>query len=63
MQEYKSLYFPDRTYEKIINACKGRVADEPLDGFKSFIDTEKSDLKKEDAIRAIRRARKLADKS
>jgi hypothetical protein len=34
-----------------------------LERFKSFIDTERSDLKKEDAIRAIRRARELADET
>jgi TfuA protein len=63
LQEAMSLYFPDRTYDRIINACKGRVAEELLDRFKSFIDTKRSDLKKEDAIRALRRARELADEA
>ncbi len=63
LQEAMSLYFPDRTYDRIINACKGRVAEELLERFKSFIDTERSDLKKEDAIRAIRRAGELADEA
>jgi TfuA protein len=57
LQEAMSLYFPDRTYDRIINACKGRVSEELLDRFKSFIDTQRCDLKKEDAIRAIRQAR------
>ncbi len=61
LQEAMSLYFPDRTYVKIIDACKGRVAEELLERFKMFIDIERSDLKKEDAIRAIRRARELVD--
>jgi hypothetical protein len=63
LQEAMSLYFPDRTYARIINSCKGRVAEELLERFKSFIDTEKSDLKGKDAIRAIERARELADES
>jgi TfuA protein len=58
-----SLYFPDRTYDRIINACKGRVAEELLERFKTFIDTQRCDLKKEDAIRAIRRAGELADEA
>ena len=63
LQTAMSLYFPDRTYDRIINACKGRVADELLERFKKFIDTERSDLKKEDAIRAIRRGKELSDES
>jgi hypothetical protein len=58
-----SLYFPDRTYDKVIDACKNLVNEETLKRFKSFIDIERSDIKKEDAIRAIRRARELADES
>ena len=60
LQEAISLYFPDRTYDRIINACKDRVGEELLERFKTFIDSERSDLKKEDAIRAIRRAGDLA---
>jgi len=63
LQEAMSLYFPERTYDKIINACKGRVAEDLLDSFKTFIDTERSDLKKEDAIRAIRRAGEMANEA
>lgn len=63
LQEAMSLYFPERTYDKIISACKGRVTEEILGRFKSFIDTERSDLKKEDATKAIRRAREMADES
>jgi hypothetical protein len=58
-----SLYFPDRTYDKVIDACKNLVNEETLKRFKSFIDIERSDIKKEDATRAIRRARELADDS
>jgi hypothetical protein len=63
LQESVSLYFPERTYDRIINACKSRVDEKMLERFKSFIDTERSDLKKEDAIRAIRRAREMVDKA
>ncbi len=60
LQEAMSLYFPERTYDRIISACKGRVAEELLERFKSFIDTERSGLRKEDAIRAIGRDGELA---
>jgi hypothetical protein len=40
LHEAMSLYFPERTYDKIINACKNRVAEELLVRFRSFIDTE-----------------------
>ena len=63
LKEAMSLYFPQRTYDRIIKACKGRIAEEQLERFKSFVDTERSDLKKEDAVRAIRRARELVDES
>ena len=63
LQEAMSLYFPERTYDRIITACKGRVAEEHLERFKTFIDTQRCDLKKEDTIRAIRRAGELADES
>jgi len=63
LQEAMSLYFPERTYDKIINACKGRVAEELLERFMSFIDTRRCDLKKEDAIKAIRRASELVDEA
>lgn len=57
LKEAVALYFPERTYEKIIKACEGRVAEEQLERFRSFIDTGRSDLKKEDALKAIKRAR------
>lgn len=63
LQEAMLLYFPDRNYNRIINACKGRVAEEILGRFKSFIDTERNDLKREDAVRAIKRAGELADEA
>lgn len=63
LQEAVLLYFPDRTYDRIISACKGRVAEGMLNRFKTFIDTERRDLKKEDAVKAIGRAGKLADEA
>jgi hypothetical protein len=61
LQTAMSLYFPDRTYKKVIDASKSLVNKDTLKRFKSFIDNERSDIKKEDATRAIRRARELAD--
>lgn len=60
LQEAVALYFPERTYEKIIDACKVRVDEEMLGRFRTFIDAKRRDLKKEDAIRAIGRAGELA---
>lgn len=63
LQEAMSLYFPDRTYAKIIKACKGVVGEGMLERFKTFIETERNDLKKEDALKAIRRVGELADET
>ncbi len=57
----KSLYFPERTYEKIIRACDGRVPGEALERFRMFLNNERRDLKMEDAIAAIERAREIAN--
>jgi hypothetical protein len=61
LQTAVSIYFPERTYDKVINACKNLVNIETLKRFKSFIDIDRSDIKKEDATKAIMRARELAD--
>jgi hypothetical protein len=57
----RSLYFPERTYEKIMAMCKDRVPEEQLERFRIFINNEKRDLKREDAVAALRRAGKIAD--
>jgi len=55
----KSLYFPDRTYQRILDAAGGVIDDEALKRFRRFIEEEKRDLKMEDAIEALKRVRDI----
>jgi hypothetical protein len=58
-----SLYFPHRTYERMIKACEGLISEEILERLQRFIREGRRDLKMEDAKTALQRARKLADES
>jgi hypothetical protein len=58
-----SLYFPQRTYERMIKACEGLISEEILERLQEFIREGRRDLKMEDAKTALQRARKLADES
>jgi len=53
----QSLYFPARNYNKIIQASLGIVPQRQLESFKSFLMECKRDLKMEDAIELLRRAK------
>ncbi|MHC1575489.1 MAG: TfuA-related McrA-glycine thioamidation protein [Candidatus Methanogasteraceae archaeon] len=55
----KSLYFPDRTYQRILDAAGGVVDVEALECFRRFIEAEKRDIKMEDAIEALKRVRDI----
>ena len=55
----KSLYFPDRTYQRILDAAGGVIDGETLKRFRRFIEAEKRDLKMEDAIEALKRVRDI----
>ncbi len=55
----KSLYFPDRTYQRILDAAGGVIGDDALKRFRRFIEVEKRDLKMEDAIEALKRVRDI----
>jgi hypothetical protein len=55
----KSLYFPDRTYQRILDAAGSVIGDEALKRFRRFIEAEKRDLKMEDAIEALKRVRDI----
>ena len=57
----KSLYFPDRTYQRILDAAGGVIDGEALKRLGWFIETEKRDLKKEDAIEALKRVRDIRE--
>jgi hypothetical protein len=56
-----SRYFPERTYETMIDDCRKIIDVATLDRFKLFIDTSRVDLKMEDALKAINRVRQLAE--
>jgi hypothetical protein len=60
-QSAQSLYFPERTYERMMKAAKGRVRAETLQRFREFIDNERRDLKMEDALQALQRAKEIAN--
>ncbi len=47
------LYYPDRTYRRIAAEAAALVGDEAVSRFMAFIEKEKPDLKREDAIRAL----------
>jgi len=57
----KSLYFPDRTYQRILDAAGCVIDGEALKRLGWFIETEKRDLKKEDAIEALKRVRDIRE--
>ncbi len=54
-----SLYFPDRTYERILEIAD--LDEDERERFKSFIQKEKGDLKREDAIRALERIKEITE--
>jgi len=51
--------FPDRTYRRILDAAGSVVDGDALKRFRRFIEAEKRDLKKEDAIEALKRVRDI----
>ncbi|MEA1895677.1 MAG: TfuA-related McrA-glycine thioamidation protein [Euryarchaeota archaeon] len=55
----KSLYFPDRTYQRILDAAGGVVDVEALKRFRRFIEAENRDIKMKDAIEALKRVRDI----
>ncbi len=57
----RSSYFPERTYEKILKACEGKVPETQLEGFRVFINNDRRDLKMEDALKALKRAKEIAN--
>ncbi len=57
----KSMYFPDRTYQQILDAAGGVVGVEALKRFRRFIEVEKRDIKMEDAIEALKRVRDIKE--
>lgn len=46
----KRIYFPDRTWRRVLTTARGRVADETLDALGRFLERERPDVKRDDAI-------------
>jgi TfuA protein len=59
----QSFYFPERSYNKIIQASFGIVPQDQLESFNKFIIEDKRDLKMEDAVKLLYRVREIADES
>lgn len=58
----KSLYYPDRNYELIFSSAEsgGEVGKEVLERLNRFLKDERRDLKREDAIEALKRLKEMA---
>jgi len=54
-----SLYFPLRTYDRILEEAKG-IDEVQREGFRRFLREEKRDLKRDDAIRSLKRIKEIA---
>jgi len=63
LQTAISFYFPDRNYDRIIEACRGKVNNDILDRFRKFIAADRKDLKMIDAISALQLAKEMAQES
>lgn len=57
----KSLYFPERNYEKILKTCEGTIPKDQIERFRTFINKERRDLKMEDAVAALKRTKEILD--
>ena len=53
----RSLYFPLRTYQRMLLDGSNVVPSEELDSLRDYLENEKRDFKMEDAILALERAR------
>jgi len=56
----RSVYFPDRSYQRMIQDAQGTVPDSALAGLLEFLEREKRDVKRDDALQALRRIKELA---
>lgn len=57
----KTLYYPDRVYERILSAVEGEVDQKTLEQLDKFLTAEKRDLKREDAIEALKRIKEMVE--
>jgi len=57
----KSLYYPERDYERVLSIAEGEVEKEVLERLKKFLIADKKDLKREDAIAALKRMKEIRE--
>lgn len=57
----KALYYPERAYDTILAAAAPLVEHAELARLRTFLAEEKRDLKREDAIAALKRLKRLAE--
>jgi hypothetical protein len=60
LSQAQALYFPDRTYDAIVLRTRSTASEVELTRFRRFVETSACDLKREDAIQALRRIREIA---
>ena len=56
----QSLYFPERSYERMMEKARGFVPEDEIERFRAFLASDRRDFKMEDAIRALERANEIA---
>ncbi len=56
----RGLYFPERTYDEVVEAAEGKADPEDLARFAAFAAEHAVDQKREDALLALERIRDLA---
>ena len=56
-----SIYFPNRTYENVLDSAEGLDKD-TLERFAAFLRSDGRDLKREDAIIALKRIKEVAER-
>ncbi len=62
LEAARSLYFPERTYEKLMKAGEMLLPGDALLRFRDFIERERKDLKREDALKALERVKEIEAK-
>ena len=56
----QALYFPERSYEGMMEKARDFVAEEEIERFRAFLASDRRDFKMEDAIEALKRAKESA---
>ena len=57
----RELYFPERTYDEVVEAAEGKADPDDLARFAAFAAEHAVDQKREDALLALERIRDLAE--